>query len=169
MPFFADFTAFCGSLALVRLVVRIATDFPQVRFHGLFATGSVLLSSEVDLVLRDVVQIALTSLHSSRYSGEACASIQLFGSQRSATLYFVAQVEAVALVGGSCRYASSIFEHECWPLLLGLLSAPETLSIPAEYVTFAIVYLRFYLFIKNICCIFAVDLTSGCGVRPICH
>ena len=111
MPFFADFTAFCGSLALVRLVVRIATDFPQVRFHGLFATGSVLLSSEVDLVLRDVVQIALTSLHSSRYSGEACASIQLFGSQRSATLYFVAQVETVAGIALRSRYAVGGEQH----------------------------------------------------------
>ena len=111
MPFFADFTAFCGSLALVRLVVRIATDFPQVRFHGLFATGSVLLSSEVDLVLRDVVQIALTSLHSSRYSGEACASIQLFARQRSATLYFGTQVEAVAGIALRCRYAVGGEQH----------------------------------------------------------
>ncbi len=107
--------------------------------------GLILLSREVDLVCGDLVQIALTSLHSSRHSGEACASIQLFGRQRSATLHFVAQVETVALVGGGSRYAvggeqhlRSIFEHECWPLLLGLLSAPETLSIPAEYVTFAI-------------------------------
>ena len=130
MPFFADFTAFCGSLALVRLVVLISADFPQVSLHGLFATGRLLLCSEVLLVRGDLVQIALTSLHSSCHSGEASACIQLIGRQRSATLYFVAQVETVA--------GSSIFEHECWPLLLGLLSAPETLSIPAEYVTFAI-------------------------------
>ena len=29
-----------------------------------------------------------------------------------------------------------------------------------ELLNYAIVYFKFYLFIKNICCIFAVDLTS---------
>ncbi len=77
MPFFADFTAFCGSLAVVGYVVRITAHFPQVSFHGLFATGRVLLRREVLLVRGDLVEIALTSLHSSRYSFEASASIQL--------------------------------------------------------------------------------------------
>ena len=67
-------------------VVLLAAYFPQVRTHGLFTTGLILLSREVDLVFRDVHQIFLTSLHSSCYSGEACASIQLFGRQRTRTL-----------------------------------------------------------------------------------
>ena len=100
-----------GALALMSLVVRITAHFPEVSLHGLFATGLILLSSEVDLVLSDRVQIALTSLHSSSYSGEACASIQLFGRQRGGTLYFGTQVEAVALVGGGCRYAVGGEQH----------------------------------------------------------
>ena len=92
-------------------VVLISTDFPEVSLHGLFATGRVLLSREVLLVRSDLVQIALTSLHSSCYSGEACASIQLFGRQRSATLYFVAQVETVAGIALRSRYAVGGEQH----------------------------------------------------------
>ncbi len=78
-----------GSLAVVGCVVLISTDFPEVSLHGLFATGSVLLCREVLLVRGDLVEIALTSLHSSSHSGEACTSIQLVGRQRGRTLLFM--------------------------------------------------------------------------------
>ena len=111
MPFFADFTAFCGSLALMLGIIRLAADFPEVSLHGLLTTRLILLSSEVDLVLSDRVQIALTSLHSSRNSGEASAYIQLFGRQRGGTLHFVAQVETVAGIALRCRYAVGGEQH----------------------------------------------------------
>ena len=75
-----------GSLAIVLGVVLLAAYFPQVRTHGLFTIGLILLRREVDLVLRDLREIFLTSLHSSCYSGEACACIQLLGRQRTRTL-----------------------------------------------------------------------------------
>ena len=80
-------------------IIRLAANFPQVRLHGLFATGLILLSREVLLVRGDLVQIALTSLHSSCHSGEASTSIQLIGRQRSGTFVDVglADVQAGAV------------------------------------------------------------------------
>ena len=98
-------------LPIVGLVVGLSTNVPEVRTHGLFATGRVLLRREVDLVRSDLVEIVLTSLHSSSHSGEASASIQLIGRQRGATLHFVAQVEAVAGIALRCRYAVGGEQH----------------------------------------------------------
>ena len=94
-----------GSLAIVLGVVLLAANLPEVRAHGFLAIGLIFLSREVDLVLRDLREIFLTSLHSSRYSGEACASIQLCGRERSGTLVHIslADVQAGAVrVLGSC-------------------------------------------------------------------
>ena len=92
-------------------VILLTTDFPEVSAHGFLATGLILLCREVLLVRSDLVEIALTSLHSSRYSGEASTCIQLIGRQRSATLYFVAQVETVAGIALRCRYAVGGEQH----------------------------------------------------------
>ena len=96
-----------GGLPLMSLVVLISTDFPEVSLHGLFATGLILLCREVLLVRSDLVQIALTSLHSSCYSGEACACIQLVGRQRGGTFVTVCfeGVDALTVGVRGCRSA----------------------------------------------------------------
>ena len=96
-----------GSLACMLGVVLLAADLPKVRLHGFLTTGLILLRREVDLVRSDLREILLTSLHSSRYSGEACASIQLFGRQRSAAIVTVCFEGVDALTVGirGCRGA----------------------------------------------------------------
>ena len=95
------------NLALMLGIIRLAANFPQVSLHGFFAAGRVLLCREVDLILSDQVQIALTSLHSSRYSGEACAYIQLVGRQRGGTFVTVCfeGVDALTVGVRGCRSA----------------------------------------------------------------
>ena len=65
-----------GSLALMSLVVRIATDFPEVSLHGFLATGSIFLRQEVILVLRDLREVTLASLDHRCYGCEALACLQ---------------------------------------------------------------------------------------------
>ena len=63
---FCDFLAFYG-LRAVLLVVRIAADFPQVRLHGLLATGGVALREERGVVLVDLHEVFTTQLHCLAY------------------------------------------------------------------------------------------------------
>ena len=88
-------------------IIRLAADFPEVSLHGLLTTRLILLSREVDLILSDRVQIALTSLHSSCHGAEACASIQLVGRQRGATFVTVCfeGVDALTVGVRGCRSA----------------------------------------------------------------
>ena len=91
----------------VLLIIFSTTNFPQVRLHGFLATGLILLRREVDLVRSDLREIFLTSLHSSCYSGEACASIELCGRERSGTLVTVCfeGVDALTVGVRGCRSA----------------------------------------------------------------
>ncbi len=57
-------------------IVLLTTHVPKVRFHGLFATGGVLLSLERCLVLRDLLEIRLAEFHCLANCGEACTSVQ---------------------------------------------------------------------------------------------
>ena len=53
----ARYTAASPRLTLMLRIVLLPTNVPQVRRHGLFAGGEVLLGDEVQLVLRDLVHI----------------------------------------------------------------------------------------------------------------
>ena len=72
-------------LAVVLCVVRSTAYSPEVRTHGLFATGGVLLREEILLVLRDLGQIVRALLNGCLHSGEASADSKLFVGQRSRT------------------------------------------------------------------------------------
>ena len=85
-------------------IIRIAADFPQVGEHRLLAAGGVLLRHEVDLILRDVLQVTLTSFDGAGYGRETVTSIDLVLAQRSRALHGFAQIQTVTLVAlGRCR------------------------------------------------------------------
>ena len=50
------------SLAVL-CVPQITANFPEIRSHGLFATGGVDLRCEVLLIRSDVLQIGLAGFH----------------------------------------------------------------------------------------------------------
>ena len=92
-------------------VVLVTADLPVVCFHGLLATGKVLLNHEVDLVLGDLRQILLALVHHLRYRREAHTCKQLVLGRTRATLGFLAEVQpvTVGVLGG--RYAVGAEEH----------------------------------------------------------
>ena len=68
-------------LTLMLCIILLAAYFPQVRAHGLFAAGGVLLRQEVILVGRDLREVALTSLDHRCYGCETLACLQLIAGR----------------------------------------------------------------------------------------
>ena len=95
----------------MRLIIFSATNLPVPRVHGLFAVGLVFLRGEGDLVVGDLREILLTSLDHRGYRGEACADLQLSRAERRGALNRFAEVQAVAVRIGRCRYAVVRQEH----------------------------------------------------------
>ena len=92
-------------LAVVLGVVRVAAYFPEVSFHGLFATGGVLLLEEGLAILSDLREVFDALVDSCLYLGEASARCE--AALRLADVYTVgvslADVETRAVgVLGSC-------------------------------------------------------------------
>ena len=86
------------------MIELVNGDLPQVRLHRAFAVRRILLRREVDLILRDLHQIFLTRLHSSRHSDKACASIQLIRRNGRRTLVRSYHVETGTYrVFGGCH------------------------------------------------------------------
>ena len=94
-------------LAVVLCVVGFAADFPQVGEHRLLAAGGVLLRHEVDLILRDVLQVTLTSFDGAGYCLETVTIVDLVLAERGGTFerVRVLDVETVAIGVLGRRYA----------------------------------------------------------------
>ena len=85
-------------------IIGVTTNFPEIGEHGLLAAGGVLLRHEVDLILRDVLQVTLTRFDGSRYRRETVTIVDLVLAQRSGALHGFAEVQTVTLVAlGRCR------------------------------------------------------------------
>ena len=89
-------------LALVGSVIRLAAYLPQIRLHGLLATGKIFLSQEVLLVLRDLRQVTPTSLDHRCYGCETLASLQLIAGRlgRAEELAYHVDAGAGRVLGG---------------------------------------------------------------------
>ena len=98
-------------LVAVLLVVSYAFDHPIPGLEGLLAAGEVLLRDERSLVLGDFHQVRLTGLDRSGYCGEASANCELLAGRLRTALYFLAEVETVAVFRLGCCYAVSTEEH----------------------------------------------------------
>ena len=104
---FRDFFRFWSRiLAVVLGVILLAADVPEVRFHGLFATGGVLLLEEGCAVGCDLREVFDALVDSCLYLGEARARCE--AALRLADVLTVgvglADVETRAVgVGGGCR------------------------------------------------------------------
>ena len=85
-------------LALMRCVVLLTADLPQVRIHGALAGCQILLGDEVQLVLRDLVQIFPAGCYHRAHLGEALADSQFLGGRLCGTLYGLTQVQTVAVL-----------------------------------------------------------------------
>ena len=112
-------------LPLMLRVILVAAHFPQIRLHGLFATGGVLLRLEVDLVLGDLHQVGLTSLDSRCHGAEACACIEFVGRERGAAFHFLTQVHAVTIRVLGCCYTVGTEQHLCARVLTVLARFAE--------------------------------------------
>ena len=90
---------------LVVLVVLLSADHPEVRLHGLAATGRVFLGCEVQLVLGDLGWVLLTSFDHTGNRLEAVASRYLVHRQRGRTVVSVCLLDvdarAVGVLGRS--------------------------------------------------------------------
>ena len=83
-------------LCMLRIIL-IATNLPQVSLHGLFASGSVLLRCESDLVVGNLREIRLAGLDSRCHGAEACACIEFVGRERGAAFHFLTQEKTVTI------------------------------------------------------------------------
>ena len=100
------------------LIPFLAADAPIPLFHGLCAARLVLLREEGLLVGRDLREIVRALLDHRSNADEAVADLVLTLGQRSRALNRLAEVDAVALVGGGCCGAVGRKQH----LLAGVLS-----------------------------------------------
>ena len=100
------------------LIPLLAADAPIPLFHGLCAARLVLLREEGLLVGRDLREIVRALLDHRSDADEAVADLVLTLGQRSRALNRLAEVDAVALVGGGCRGAVGRKQH----LLAGVLT-----------------------------------------------
>ena len=93
-----DFSDCCdsGALAVVGGIVLLPADLPEVGGHGLFAGGEVLLGDEVQLVLRDLVQIFPAGCYHRAHLGEALAVSQLSGGRLGAAVVLAYHVDTRA-------------------------------------------------------------------------
>ncbi len=115
---------------VLRFIIFSAADEPEVGLHRLLAVRQVALCEEVNLVLGDLGQVLFTRRYHRTYGLETLTSSHLFRFERRRTLHFLSQ-------------PSSIFAQLCCPFFPGLLSAPDTWSIPALHSTFAIILKNF--------------------------
>ena len=111
------FPAFRRLALRVLLVVLVATYLPVVRLEGLFAVGKILLREERCLVRRHQRQVLAAGFDGRCYRSEASASAQLIRARRSAALYFLTQVQAVAIRVFGSRYAVGRKQHFCTTVL----------------------------------------------------
>ena len=79
------FLSYMQRRLVLRLIVLLTADLPEVGVHGLLAVGEVLLREEVDLVLGDFSQIFLTRSDHRTYGLESLADSHLFLLQRRGT------------------------------------------------------------------------------------
>ena len=107
----ARLSAASPRLTVVGGIVLLAAHLPQVRSHGALAGGEVLLGDEVQLVLRDLVQILPAGSDHRTHLGETLADCQLFGTRLRATLHFRTEIQTVTSVALACRYAVGCQEH----------------------------------------------------------
>ena len=89
-------------LALVLRIILLAADLPQVRAHGLLATGKIFLRQECILVGRDLRQVSPTSLNHRSYGCETLASLQLIAGRlgRAEELAYHVDAGAGRVLGG---------------------------------------------------------------------
>ena len=103
------------SLAMRRLrvlrVILLTTYVPEVRFHGLFASGGVALSEERCLVGTDLHQVLGAQAHCCSYLREARASGELFRLRLGRALHLAADIHAVTGIARGGRYAVRAQEH----------------------------------------------------------
>ena len=104
MPIHANFTHLTLALALMRLVILLPADIPEVRRHGLLAVRVFLLRIERSEVGGHLAQVFATRLHGSRHRAEAETCVDGVLGLRDVDLGRFAHVQAVALVtrGGCC-------------------------------------------------------------------
>ena len=98
-------------LVAVLLVVGLTFDHPIPGLEGLLAAGEVLLRHDRRLILGDAHQISLAGLDRSGYCGEACANCELLAGRLRTALYFLAEVESVAVRVLGCCYAVGTQQH----------------------------------------------------------
>ena len=88
----------CNALRLLcssqSCIIRVAANLPEVSFHGLFATGGVLLREEVGDVGRLLHQVFAAGFDRSYHRSEASASCELFRSRYRRALVLTYQVDA---------------------------------------------------------------------------
>ena len=100
------------------LIPFLAAHAPVPLFHGLCAARLVLLREEGLLVGRDLREIVRALLDHRSNADEAVADLVLALGQRRFAFHRLAEVDAVALVGGGCRGAVGRKQH----LLAGVLT-----------------------------------------------
>ena len=100
------------------LIPFLAAHAPIPLFHGLCAARFVLLREEGLLVGRDLREIVRALLDHRSNADEAVADLVLALCQRRFAFQRLAEVDAVALVGGGCRGAVGRKQR----LLAGVLS-----------------------------------------------
>ncbi len=85
-------------------VVLCAAYLPQVGGHGLFAGCQILLGDEVQLVLRDLVQIFPAGCYHRAHLGEALTDSQFLGGRQGAHKAYITVSGGVAYAPRKLRF-----------------------------------------------------------------
>ena len=117
---FANFLRIAQRLAVL-LVVGLSADHPQIRFHGLFAIGGVLLCEESRLVLGDVREVFLTLEDHRCDCTEAVADVDFFGRHRSAAFVAVRIERVQTLAVRVSRCCRTVRRHQIITVIVTVL------------------------------------------------
>ena len=102
-------------------IVFIATNLPEVSFHGLFAACEVALSDERFLIVIDLDEVALTLLDRSCYRCEADTSALLVSRYRRGALVTVCWEGVDALAVGIGRCGGTVRHHQIVAVFVSVL------------------------------------------------
>ena len=106
-------------------IVGIATNLPQVSFHGLFTIGCILLCEDGLAVGRYVLQGLGAGCHSSRNRGETALDAHLFLRERGGSGVGISRFDVHALAVGVGRFRNTVGRDDILATLLAVFLAQE--------------------------------------------
>ncbi len=92
-------------------IIGCSADAPEITLHGALAARLILLGKEVRLVGGHVHQVFRTLCNRTGHRTESRTDLAFTCRDGGGAFYFLAQIEAVTVGTGGCRYAVGAKQH----------------------------------------------------------